>query len=168
MPYLVPCRASRRAVLHAQANRPATFINLGAKYSDTWRLLLFLEGVKLLRENSQAEILRAEKIERPTPGIMRGRRRPAAPCPARLRGWWFSPHARAAVVSRGFDPHEVIRTCEEPEISVSGYDYGPDRFRYVRGEMVVIAVPHSRQIVTVLLRSYQQWNNNDARKAVTR
>ena len=118
--------------------------------------------------NSHVENLHLRKLQRPTPGLMRGRRRPTIQCPSRLGGWWLSPHARAAVISRGFDPHEVIRVCEDPELSVTGYDYGPDRFRYVRGNLVVIAAPQDRQIITVLLRSYQQWNNDDARKAATR
>lgn len=102
------------------------------------------------------------------PSVIRNRRaaRLRIACPGRLRDWSFSPHARAAVDGRGFDPHEVVRTCQDPEISSTAYDYGAGRFRFVRGHLVVIANPEERRIITVLLRSYQQWNNADARKVV--
>lgn len=89
-----------------------------------------------------------------------------AGCPEAMDGWRFTQHARARVNARGFDPHEVVRACESPEICTTAYDYGHDRFRYVRGKVVVIAVPDTAEIVTVLLRSYQQWNDTEARKAM--
>ena len=74
--------------------------------------------------------------------------------PLRLRDWTFTRHARDGVDARSFDPHEVVSACELPDISCTAYAYGPGMFRYVRGHLVVIAVPETQRIVTALLRSY--------------
>ena len=119
-----------------------------------------------LEQIVEAPISVAGEIVRPTPKLMAAQlTRPRIACPARLRGWSFTHHARDAVDGRWFDPHDVISVCESPDISSTAYDYGPGRFRYLRGRLVVIAVPETRLIITVLLRSYDTWNNDDARKA---
>lgn len=88
---------------------------------------------------------------------------PHISCPHLLRGWHFSPHARENIDARGFDPHEVVAACLSPEITATACDRGLGRMRYVRGNLVVIAAPATRQIITVLLRSYDEWDNRDAR-----
>lgn len=101
---------------------------------------------------------------RPTPRLVSSRQRHRISCPHQLRGWRFSRHAREHIDAREFDPHEVVAACTEPEITATAYDYGPGRVRYTRGRLVVIAVPQTRQIVTALLRSYDQWDDQDARR----
>lgn len=102
---------------------------------------------------------------RPTPGP-----RPGAElsirCPHLLRGWRFTAHARVHIDARGFDPHQVVATCEAPQITMSAYNSGPGRMRYVGEHLVVIADPAVRVIVTVLLRTYDEWDDADARAAM--
>ena len=86
--------------------------------------------------------------------------------PSCLRGWHFSRHARAAVDARGFDPHAVVEACANPEIRATAFDYGDGRYRCTRGDIVVIAVPQTSTIITVLLRSYEVWTNAEARETV--
>lgn len=86
-------------------------------------------------------------------------------CPRALRGWRFSRHAQVNVDARGFAPHDVVKACEEPELTMTADDYGLGRVRYVRGNVVVIAAPASSHIITVLLRSHDEWDDADARKA---
>jgi len=100
----------------------------------------------------------------PKPHPIRSLQMQRISCPHLLRGWRFSCHAREHIDARAFDPHEVVAACVAPEITATAYDYGPGRVRYMRGNLVVIAVPESRQIVTALLRSYDQWDDEDARR----
>jgi hypothetical protein len=79
-----------------------------------------------------------------------------------LRGWSFGAHARDHINARGFDPHSVVEACTSPEITVTAENYGPGRVRYVKGDLVVIAIPESRQVVTALLRSHHEWCDEDA------
>ncbi len=104
------------------------------------------------------------QAKRPLPAPQQ---RPRIQCPRELRAWHFSPHAREHIDSRGFDPHRVVATCEGgPQITVTAYNYGPGRVRFVAGDLVVIAVPpQTRQVITVLLRSQEQWDDEDARRA---
>jgi hypothetical protein len=102
---------------------------------------------------------------RPTPAILRRRRarQVRVPCPQDLNSWHFSHHARTRVDSRGFAPHEVLLAVTHPEITVTAFNYGPGRVRYVRGDLVVVACPEASEIVTVLLHSQDEWDDNDAR-----
>jgi hypothetical protein len=59
----------------------------------------------------------------------------------------------------------VVEACEDPELTMTAYDYGLGRVRYVRGNVVVIAAPAISLIITVLLRSRDEWDDADARKA---
>ncbi len=95
-------------------------------------------------------------------------RRARIGCPQTLRGWRFSRHAQSAVDARRFTPHEVIEACERPEVAMSANDYGSGRMRFVRGRVVVIAVPARSEIITVLLRTYDTWDNADARQVTGR
>ncbi|UCN13609.1 hypothetical protein LFM56_11905 [Cellulomonas iranensis] len=112
------------------------------------------------KHNPNATIGGPAKYPLPTP-----QKPPRIRCPRELRGWRFSPHARASLDARGFDPHQVVATCEAPEITVTAYNYGPGRIRFIARGLVVIAVPGTRQIVTALLRSHEQWDDDDARRA---
>lgn len=86
-------------------------------------------------------------------------------CPHQLRGWRFSRHARDRIDARGFDPHEVLGVCLDPEISVTAYDRGPDLMRYVGGRLVVVVDVRTGTIVTAWPRLYCQWDDSDARDA---
>ncbi|GIG38242.1 hypothetical protein Cph01nite_00040 [Cellulomonas phragmiteti] len=92
-------------------------------------------------------------------------KRPRIRCPRELRGWRFTPHAREHIDARGFDPHQVVAACEGAEITVTAYNYGPGRIRFIAGGLVVVAVPETREIITALLRSHEQWGDDDARRA---
>ncbi|MGY4644462.1 hypothetical protein [Cellulomonas sp. URHB0016] len=87
-----------------------------------------------------------------------------AACPRTLRGWTFSTHAQRNIDARGFAPDDVVDACEHHEIAMTADNYEPGRKRYVRGELVVIAAPARLEIITVLLRSHESWNDADARK----
>jgi len=79
-----------------------------------------------------------------------------------LRGWSFGAHAREHIDARGFDAHAVVEACAGPEITVTAENYGPGRVRYVKGDLVVIAIPATRRVVTALLRSHDEWCDDDA------
>jgi hypothetical protein len=99
-------------------------------------------------------------------GARPGARRPLRiRCPHMLRGWRFCAHARENVDARGFWPLDVVDACESPEMTATAFNYGPDRWRYVRGHLVVIVNRTNRTVITVLLRSEDEWNDGDARAA---
>jgi hypothetical protein len=81
-------------------------------------------------------------------------------------GWRLTAHARAVATNRGFAIPEVLAACVEPEIRTTAFDYGDGRYRHARGRLVVIIVPESQVVVTVLLRSTSVWTDEDARRAV--
>ncbi|HEY9476527.1 MAG TPA: hypothetical protein VIS06_22100 [Mycobacteriales bacterium] len=86
-------------------------------------------------------------------------------CPHMLRDWYFSHHACEKVDARGFDPFDVLDVCKAPETKATAFHYGPDRWRYVGGNLVAIVNPATRTVITVLLRGYDEWNDEDARAA---
>lgn len=92
-------------------------------------------------------------------------RAPRHRCPYMLRGWRFCDHAREKVDARGVDPRAAVAACEAPETMVTAFNYGPDRWKYFRGNLVVIAIPATRTVITVLLRSHDEWDDEDAREA---
>lgn len=92
-------------------------------------------------------------------------RAPRHRCPYMLRGWYFSNHARRHIDARGFDPRDVVAACEAAEMSMTASNYGPDRWKYFRGNLVAIASPVTRTVITVLLRSHDEWDDEDAREA---
>lgn len=108
-----------------------------------------------------------ENLAKPS-NVEASRHRPRIACPRTLRGWRFSPHARHKVDARWFAPHDVIDACEDPEMTMTAYDFGPGRMRFVREDLIVIAAPDRRQIITVLLRRYDSWSDDDARKVSER
>lgn len=103
---------------------------------------------------------RAARGARPGPG-----RASRIRCPHLLRGWYFCAHARERVDDRGFWPLDVVDACESPEMTATASKYEPDRRRHVRGNLVVIVNPTDRTVITVLLRSEDEWNDGDARAA---
>lgn len=99
-----------------------------------------------------------------TAGGPSGARRPIS-CPHQLRGWHFSRHARDRIDARGFDPHEVVLVCCNPQITVTAYHRGPNLMRHVAGRLAVVVDVGTGTIVTAWPRLYFEWNDSDAREA---
>ncbi|KLN34199.1 hypothetical protein FB00_13585 [Cellulosimicrobium funkei] len=57
----------------------------------------------------------------------------------------------------------MLQAVTHPEITVTAFNYGLGRVRYVRGDLVVVACPSTSEIVTVLLHSEDEWDDQDAR-----
>ena len=114
----------------------------------------------IIRRTEACGAWRAARGARPGPV-----RVPRVRCPHMLRGWYFCTHAREKKDARGFDPLAAWAACEAPEMTMTAFDRGPDRWRYVRGGLVVIVNPARRTVITVLLRTPDKWDDGDARAA---
>lgn len=85
--------------------------------------------------------------------------------PATLGTWKLTRHAREQIANRGFRLEDVAATCQLPEQRYTSYDYGPNRWVYQRGHVALAVDPSTRTVITVLLRSYGSWTDDDARRA---
>ena len=47
----------------------------------------------------------------------------------------------------------------------TAFDYSPDRWVHQRGHLSVVVVRETRVVITVLLRSWAKWTDDDARSA---
>jgi hypothetical protein len=57
---------------------------------------------------------------------------------------------------------DVLLAVADPEVTYNAYDYGPGRFVNQRGHLAVVVAPSTRTVITVLLRSDDDWNDEDA------
>jgi hypothetical protein len=78
-------------------------------------------------------------------------------------GWRLTSHARARVRERGFSTRDVLVACADPESTYPSIWYGQGRFLYRRGHLSVVVDPASMAVITVLLHSHTEWNDDDAR-----
>jgi|GEM_PF-1935827 len=85
-------------------------------------------------------------------------------CPPMLRNWHFTPHARAMVDLRGFDPTAVAATCEHPDKRSPSRRHASPLWLFERGHITVVLEPATRTVVTVLLRSSSEWNDDEVRR----
>lgn len=79
-----------------------------------------------------------------------------------------SAHAQARASELGFSLDEVLRCVMLPEQTYgSPARYGPDRRVYQRGTVAVVVNEGSRVVVTVLLRTVNDWiHGRDARHCI--
>jgi hypothetical protein len=80
-------------------------------------------------------------------------------------GWRLSGHARTAARARGFAVADVLLACVDPQQTYPTLNHGPGREVRQRGHIAVAVDPHSKTVITVLLRSQQHWTDTDARCA---
>lgn len=85
-------------------------------------------------------------------------------CPYILSGWRITTHARDMVDLRGFDPHAVAATCEHPEVQSRSRRHASIAWLYERGHITVVLEPVTRTVITVLLRGWSEWDDDDARR----
>lgn len=78
-------------------------------------------------------------------------------------GWRLAGHARARAHARGFDLRDVLLTAADPEVSYEQSNYGEGRWMHQRGDIGVAVHLPSKTVITVLLRSEAEWNDDDAR-----
>jgi len=85
--------------------------------------------------------------------------------PEVVDGWRLSRHARQAIVDRGFRLEDVRAALSDPRQTYTAFDYGFDRWVYQRDHLSVVVVRETRVVITVLLRSWAKWTDDDARSA---
>lgn len=85
--------------------------------------------------------------------------------PEVVAGWQLSTHARQAIVNRGFDVKDVAAALEAPQRPKQSFEFGPDRWTYEFGHLLVPVNLRRREVITVLLRTRARWNDDDARRA---
>lgn len=66
-------------------------------------------------------------------------------------GWCASRHAEIRALERDIDTHRVLETLLSPEVKYPDCR-GGGRTRFVRGDVLVIAVPDELIVITVLHR----------------
>jgi hypothetical protein len=77
--------------------------------------------------------------------------------------WKVTSHARTAMLRRDMDVREVMLTAIEPQQTYADSQYNPRSRVHQRGDLAVVVDPHDKVIITVLLRSGEQWTDADAR-----
>jgi len=77
---------------------------------------------------------------------------------------WPTRHAIDVMSRRGITWADVVRTVERPEVTYAGSRYaGDDRIVHQAGDLAVVTTP-AGCVVTVLLRTTEQWTDADARQ----
>mgnify|MGYP006946479329 CR=1 FL=1 len=66
-------------------------------------------------------------------------------------GWCASRHAEIRALERDIDAHHVLETLLNPEVTYPDCR-GRGRSRFVRGDVLVVAVPDELVVITVLHR----------------
>lgn len=77
-------------------------------------------------------------------------------------GWHLTPHARQRIHARGVRASDLIAALTRPEIT---YPTGPGGSRTVltHGRLAIVAHAKTRNVLTVLLRTEELWDDEDCR-----
>ena len=78
-------------------------------------------------------------------------------------GWHLSGHAAHQARARGVSVREILEVIADPWIRHTAFNEGTGRFVYKRGDLAVVAVPHTRTIVTVLWNKTDEWTSEQFR-----
>ena len=82
-------------------------------------------------------------------------------------GWRITGHARQRARSRGFGLRDVLLTAAGPDLAYEQSNYGPGRWVHQRGDIGAVVHRSTKTVITVLLRSEVQWDDEDARRRRT-
>ena len=82
-----------------------------------------------------------------------------------IAGWRLSSHARKMIAERGFHLEDVVAVLSDPRQTYPTPHYGEGRWVYQRGHVAVVVHRPSRRVITVLLKSWSHWTDDDARRA---
>jgi hypothetical protein len=74
-------------------------------------------------------------------------------------GWRLTGHARDAVKRRGFLLRDVLLAAVAPDLAYSQENHGPGRAIHRRGSLAVAVHVPTRTIITVLLNSPYEWDD---------
>ena len=79
--------------------------------------------------------------------------------------WQISHHALQCMRDRGFSRADVLATCHNPSLTYTSFDHGEGQYVFKRGHVSLVVHPESKTVITVLLRSHDTWDDEDARRA---
>lgn len=87
---------------------------------------------------------------------------PAAQAAPGLRiggDWLVARHAELRAIQRGFTVDHVLGALTDPDV-VYPDCRGGGRVRYVRGHVLVVAIPDEHLVVTVLVHTDADWGDD--------
>lgn len=82
-------------------------------------------------------------------------------------GWRLTKHARERARELGYTFAEVVLCADQPELTYTQTDYGPDECVHKRGDIACVVNLHSRVVVTVLLPLVDEWEHGRHTRADT-
>ena len=86
--------------------------------------------------------------------------------PTSARSWRLSHHARRRAAELGYDPDEILRAAEDPDVAYEQTRFPGQQLRQ-RGDVAVAVDPRDQVVITVLLRRRDRWAHGRDGRAVS-